>query len=67
MNCENEVGGLFKVDTDTVYPDIVVKIDKTQYSVFELKRQYEDKNRQNIVLNPDFQRAYVWKKNNNQN
>ncbi|MEA2099896.1 MAG: DUF262 domain-containing protein [Campylobacterota bacterium] len=45
---------------DRIYPNATVKIDKLQYSAFELKRQYEDKKRQNIILNPDFQRGKVW-------
>jgi len=45
---------------DRIYPNAIVKIDKIQYSAFELKRQYEDTRRQNIILNPDFQRGKVW-------
>ena len=44
-----------------IYPNATVKISKVQYSIFELKRKYEDVSRQDIVLDPDFQREDVWK------
>ena len=41
------------------YPDILVKMTKEQFSVFELKRRYEISN--TLVMNPDFQRqSGVW-------
>lgn len=41
------------------YPDILVKMTKEQFSIFELKRRYEISN--TLVMNPDFQRQYgVW-------
>ncbi len=41
-----------------VYPIASLKIDRMQFSVFELKRRYD---RGAICLDPDFQRNYVWK------
>lgn len=41
-----------------VYPIVSLKIDRMQFSVFELKRRYD---RGAIRLDPDFQRNYVWK------
>lgn len=49
-------------NTDGIYPNATVKISKIQYSVFELKRKYESPQRQDIVLDPDFQRGSVWTK-----
>ena len=40
-----------------VYP-AKIKIDRAQFSIFELKRRYS---RGAICLDPDFQRNYVWK------
>ncbi|MDR1759422.1 MAG: DUF262 domain-containing protein [Fibrobacter sp.] len=42
------------------YPFSQIKIDKDQFSLFELKRKFEDKNRQDILIDPDFQRNFVW-------
>lgn len=41
------------------YLDAIVKIDKVQYSLYELKRKYDE--RKDIILNPDFQRGNAWK------
>jgi len=41
------------------YLDTIVKIDKVQYSLYELKRKYDE--RKDIILNPDFQRGNAWK------
>ena len=41
------------------YLDTIVKIDKVQYSLYELKRKYDE--RKDIILNPDFQRGDAWK------
>lgn len=41
-----------------VYPATSIKIDRVQFSIFELKRRYD---RGLICLDPDFQRNYVWK------
>lgn len=45
-----------------IYPNATVKISKVQYSLFELKRKYENIERQDIILDPKFQRGSVWKK-----
>ena len=39
------------------YPNLSIKIEQAQYSIFELKRKY-DKDR--ICIDPDFQRKLVW-------
>lgn len=49
-------------NVDGIYPNATVKISKIQYSVFELKRKYESPQRQDIVLDPEFQRGSVWTK-----
>jgi len=49
-------------DTNEIYPNATVKISKVQYSIFELKRKYESPQRQDIVLDPNFQRNNVWTK-----
>lgn len=41
------------------YVDAIVKIDKVQYSLYELKRKYDE--RKDIILNPNFQRRDAWK------
>lgn len=41
-----------------VYPATNIKIDRVQFSIFELKRRFD---RGTIQLDPDFQRNYVWK------
>ena len=46
--------------SEEIYPNAIVKISKLTYSVFELKRKLESKDRQDIILNPDFQRGPVW-------
>lgn len=43
---------------EDVYPDANIKIDREQYSIFELKRRYDKKG---IILDPEFQRNDVWK------
>ena len=50
-NTDNEV------TPDTIYPARNIKIDRVQFSIFELKRRYD---RGNICLDPDFQRNEVW-------
>lgn len=45
-----------------IYPNATVKISKVQYSLFEIKRKYENMERQDIILDPAFQRGEVWKK-----
>lgn len=41
----------------SIYP-ANIKIEQERYSVYELKRKYEDK--QEILMDPDFQRGFVW-------
>lgn len=50
-NTDGEMG------EDTIYPARNIKIDRVQFSIFELKRRYD---RGNICLDPDFQRNEVW-------
>lgn len=40
-----------------IYP-AEIKIESEKFSVFELKRRYEDKGE--IIMDPDFQRGFVW-------
>lgn len=40
------------------YPVSGIKIDRVQFSVYEIKRRYD---RGSICLDPDFQRNFVWK------
>lgn len=46
-------------DGAQVYPMDGIKVEKGFYTVFELKRRYDDANRR-IVLDSDFQREDVW-------
>ncbi|WP_069470649.1 DUF262 domain-containing protein [Candidatus Marithrix sp. Canyon 246] len=46
-------------DLDDIYPDARVKISKEQFSIYDLKRQYDK--RQKIIIAPNFQRKDVWK------
>lgn len=39
------------------YPDLTIKIDKDQYSIYEMKRKYD---RGKICMDPSFQRNFVW-------
>ena len=47
------------MENTQTYTDDIVKIDKVQFSLYELKRKYDKK--QDIILNPDFQRGDAWK------
>ena len=58
----DDVGTIsYNTDTDTItgtiYPTRNIKIDRVQFSIFELKRRFD---RGNICLDPDFQRNEVW-------
>ena len=44
-------------DEDIGYPDMQIKIDREQYSIFELKRKYD---KHKIIMDPSFQRNDVW-------
>lgn len=46
-----------EIHTEMIYPARNIKIDRVQFSIFELKRRYD---RGNICLDPDFQRNEVW-------
>lgn len=46
-----------EIHTEMIYPARNIKIDRVQFSIFELKRRYD---RGNICLDPDFQRKEVW-------
>ncbi len=45
---------------ESVYPMDGIKVDKGFYTVYELKRRYDGKNKR-IILDSDFQRENVWK------
>lgn len=45
-------------DTDSVYPNAEVRVEKAQYSTMHLKRLVEA--RKELVIDPDFQRNDVW-------
>lgn len=44
-------------NTEIIYPARNIKIDRVQFSIFELKRRYD---KGLICLDPDFQRNEVW-------
>ena len=44
-------------EQDLDYPDLTIKIDKDQYSIYEMKRKYD---RGKICMDPSFQRNFVW-------
>lgn len=43
---------------DEIYPLNSIRIEKGRMSLYEIKRQYEE--RKQLVLDPEFQREYVW-------
>jgi hypothetical protein len=45
-------------DSNDIYPNATVKISKEQFSIYDLKRQYDK--RQKIIIAPIFQRNDVW-------
>lgn len=45
-------------DINAVYPQASLNIERTQFSIFELKRKKE---KDKLILDPDFQRKDVWK------
>lgn len=55
--------GTLEVEDETLsdenkgYPNMQIKIERNQYSIYELKRKY-DKNK--IIMDPTFQRNDVW-------
>lgn len=46
-----------KDEDEEDYPNLTIKIEQAQYSIFELKRHYD---RGRICLDPEFQRNDVW-------
>ena len=46
-----------ETSSETIYPARNIKIDRVQFSIFELKRRYD---KGFICLDPDFQRNEVW-------
>ncbi|MDE7477827.1 MAG: DUF262 domain-containing protein [Lachnospiraceae bacterium] len=47
-------------EEDQIYPMEGIKVDKGFYTVFELKRRYDSKDKR-IILDSEFQREDVWK------
>lgn len=45
-------------ESDEVYPLSSIRIEKGRMSLFEIKRQCEE--RKQLILDPEFQREYVW-------
>lgn len=66
-NCDEEETNLEDYNTievndgsteaDLEYPDLTIKIDKDQYSIYEMNRKYD---RGKICMDPSFQRNFVW-------
>ncbi len=50
----------FEKSEEQIYPMNGIKIDKGFYTVFELKRRYDNEQKR-IILDSDFQRDFVWK------
>lgn len=55
---EETLSGGVSGESDEVYPLSSIRIEKGRMSLFEVKRQYEE--RKQLVLDPEFQREYVW-------
>lgn len=61
MNLENEEIDVDEgVATPPSYTNSKVKISRDQFTLFQLKRKAEDPIRKDIVLDPEFQREFVW-------
>ena len=45
--------------SESIYPNAKVRVEKAQYSISHLKKLVEE--RGEVVINPGFQREYVWK------
>ncbi|WP_223702154.1 DUF262 domain-containing protein [Sutcliffiella deserti] len=62
-NLDSEDGQLIDVSISenehNIYPEANIKVERSQYSIFELNRKYL---RDQLILDPDFQREVVWKK-----
>lgn len=57
VNVENETENTEEKENKEEYPNLSIKIEQAQYSIFELKRRYDKKR---ICIDPDFQRNSVW-------
>ena len=56
---ENEEELNTSFNNEGIYPMLNIKVEKSFYSIFELKRKF-DRNDKKIVLDSDFQRNSVW-------
>lgn len=56
QDSEKLFGYDYSQDID-IYPDATIKVEREQYSIFELKRKYA---KDLIILDPEFQRNDVW-------
>lgn len=56
---EETLSGGVSGESDEVCPLSSIRIEKGRMSLYEVKRQYEE--RKQLVLDPEFQREYVWK------
>ncbi|GBF76351.1 hypothetical protein PA598K_04814 [Paenibacillus sp. 598K] len=57
---EQETDKIFEYDNSQdidIYPDATIKVEREQYSIYELKRKFS---KELIILDPEFQRKYVW-------
>jgi len=54
--CPNQCSTL--PSSGDVYPDVIVKISRDQYSAFEIKRMAEET--EELMIAPPFQRKLVW-------
>lgn len=52
-------GTIIEEDKSQIYPLSEIRIEKKSFTLFELKRQYEE--RKELQLDPDYQRELVWK------
>jgi len=57
---ENEDELNAALSNESVYPMNYIKVEKGFYTVFELKRKFDSKDKK-IILDSDFQREEVWK------
>ena len=55
---EETLDNKFDENNDEIYPLSLIRIEKGRMSLFEIKRQCEE--RKQLILDPEFQREYVW-------
>ncbi|MBB6423055.1 DUF262 domain-containing protein [Jeotgalicoccus coquinae] len=55
-NVLNPIKNEFR-EPEQIYPEANIKVERHQYPIFQLLRKYE---RNQIILDPDFQREMVW-------